>query len=66
MVATHKPVWLDTGRIDIKDETDLVFWTERLCVSPTMLRQAIRIVGSQLRDVSCFLHSRRLPDPSRF
>jgi hypothetical protein len=66
MVTARKTAWPDDACINIHDESDIVFWTERFRVSPAILRQAVRIVGSKLRDVSCFLHSRGLPDQIRF
>lgn len=67
MVTTGKIGWPpDSASIDVNREDQIVFWTSRIGVSTVILRQAIRFVGPQFKDVSLFLSSGVLPEQTRF
>ena len=55
----------DSTYVDVLHEGQLLFWLNWFRVSPAMLRQTVRIVGSRFKDVAEFLSCRRLPDQVR-
>lgn len=60
MVTADKTIqWPeDSTCVDVNREDELVFWSKRFQVSPTMLRQTVRIVGPRFKDVCDFLSIR--------
>ncbi|BAT61848.1 hypothetical protein GJW-30_1_04410 [Variibacter gotjawalensis] len=50
--TTHQP---DSASINIEDTADLAYWTEALCISDQLLRNAINLVGPNTNDVKRYL-----------
>ncbi len=49
----------DSTHIDVRDPSEVVFWSWRLHVSPGKLKHAVRAVGPKFKDVSHHLTYRR-------
>lgn len=49
----------DSTRVAVDDREQVGFWTKRFRVSEAKLRQAIRSVGSNFKDVMAHLNSKR-------
>jgi hypothetical protein len=49
----------DSTRIDVRDQSEVEFWSWRLHVSAGKLKHAVRSVGPRLKDVSDHLSFRR-------
>ena len=50
---------IDSTLVDVNHEESLVYWMNRLQVSPAMLRQTVRLVGPRFKEVASFLDQRR-------